>query len=65
MQDDIFIIYIGGEAKLNDFQTNINIMNDSINFDHEQSIHSIAFFDTLIYIDKNRQLANNIIHKTH
>ena len=28
----------------------------TIKFDHEKSMHSITFLDTLIYSDKNRKL---------
>ena len=52
----IFIIYTGGEAKLNNFLANLNMMNNRINLDYEKSLHSKAFLDTLIYTDKKRQL---------
>ena len=52
--DNIFTIYIGGEIKLNNFLTNLDIMHVSIKSDHEKSTNSMAFLDTLIYFDKNR-----------
>ena len=58
--DDIFFIYTGGEAKLNNFLTNLNMMHDSIKFDHEKSTQAIAFLDILVYIDKNRQLQTTL-----
>ena len=61
--DDIFIIYIGKEAKLNNFLTNLNMIHDSIKLGHQNSSHSIAFLDTLIYIDKNRQLQTTLLNK--
>ena len=48
--DNIFIIYTGGEAILNNFLTNFDMMHDSIKFDHEKSTHSIE------NLDKNIQL---------
>ena len=54
--NDIFIIYIGGEAKLINFQTNVNMMHDATKFDHEMFTHPITFLDAQVYIDKNRQL---------
>ena len=49
--DDIFIIYRGVEVKLNYFLTNLKMMHDSIKFDPEKLIQSIAFLDTVIFID--------------
>ena len=48
-------IHTGGEAKLDEFLTNLNTKHDSIKFDYEKSTHSVAFLDTLIYIDEKRQ----------
>ena len=53
---DLFIKYTSREANLNNFRTNLNMMHDSIKFDHEKSTDSIAFLDTLISIDNYRQL---------
>ena len=43
---DIFIIYTSREAKLNNFLTNLNMLHDSIKFDHKKFTHSFAFLDT-------------------
>ena len=61
--DDIFLIYTGGEAKLIEFLTNLNTLHDSIKFDYEKSKKSIAFLDTLVYIDNNRQLQTTLYTK--
>ena len=61
--DDIFLIYTGGETKLDEFLTNLNMKHDSIKFDHEKSTQSVAFLDTLIYIDENRQLQTTLYTK--
>ena len=45
---------------VNNFLTNLNITRDSIKFDQEKTTHSIVFFDTLIYIDKNGQLLTTL-----
>ena len=51
-----FIIHPGGLAKLNNFLTNQNMMNDSMKFDHKTFTHSIAFLNNRIHINKNVQL---------
>ena len=61
--DDIFLIYTGGETKLMDFLTNLNTKHDSIKFDHDKSMQSIPFLDTLIYIDENRHLQTTLYTK--
>ena len=61
--DDIFLIYTGGEKKLDEFLTNINTKHDSIKFDYEKSTQSVAFLDTLIYIDEKRQLRTTLYTK--
>ena len=58
--DDIFMIYTGGDAKLNNFLNDLNMTHDSIKFDHEKSKQAIAFLDILIYIGENRQLQNTL-----
>ena len=50
--DDIFLIYTGGDTKLKQFLKDLNTKHDSIKFDYETSTKSIAFLDTLIYIDE-------------
>ena len=54
--DDLFIIHTSREAKLNNFLLNLNMMHDSIKFDHKNSAQSITCLDTLVYIGKDRQL---------
>ena len=54
------MICIGGEEKLNNFQTNLNTKHVSIN---EKSTHSIAFLETLIYTEENH--SKQIYTKTH
>ena len=61
--DDIFLIYTGGETKLDEFLTNLNMKHESIKFDHEKSTKSVAFLDTLIYIDEKRQLQTTLYTK--
>ena len=61
--DDIFLIYTGGEKKLDEFLKNINTKHDSIKFDYEKSTQSVAFLDTLIYIDEKRQLQTTLYTK--
>ena len=61
--DDIFLIYTGGETKLDEFLTNLNTKHDSIKFDYEKSTQSVAFLDTLIYIDEKRQLQTTLYTK--
>ena len=56
--DDILIIYISGEAKLNNFPTNLDMMPDSFKFHREKSADSIAFLETsyiLTWIDNYKQ----------
>ena len=47
-------IFIGGEKKLNNFQTSLNLMHGSIKFDLKDSSHSITFLDTISYTDQNK-----------
>ena len=61
--DDIFLIYTGGERKLIEFLTKLNTAHDSIKFDFEKSTKSIAFLDTLVYIDDKRQLQTTLYTK--
>ena len=61
--DEIFLIYTGGEAKLTEFVTKLNTQRDSIKFEYEKSIKSIAFLDILIYIDLERQLQTTLYTK--
>ena len=61
--DDILFIYTGGQAKLENFFRHINSVHDSIKFDYTTSLNSIAFLDTLIYIDINRKLQTTLYVK--
>ena len=61
--DDIFLIYTGGETKLIEFLTNLNTQHDFIKFDFEKSHKSIAFLDTLVYVDDKRQLQTTLYTK--
>ena len=61
--DDIFLIYTGGERKLIEFLTKLNTAHDSIKFEFEKSTKSIAFLDTLVYIDDKRQLQTTLYTK--
>ena len=61
--DDIFFIYTGGQAKLDTFITHLNTLHNSIKFDLCSSTHSIAFLDTLVYIDNNRKLQTTLYTK--
>ena len=61
--DEIFLIYTGGERKLIEFLTKLNTAHDSIKFDFEKSTKSIAFLDTLVYIDDKRQLQTTLYTK--
>ena len=61
--DDIFLTYTGGEAKLIEFLTNLNTQHDSIKCDYGTSKKSIAFLDTLVYVDNNRQLQTTVYTK--
>ena len=62
--DDIFIIYTDGVAKLKNSQTNLKMIYDSIEFDHQKSTRLTAFLVFLVYIDKNSQV-DTFTHKTH
>ena len=48
---DIFIIYTGRKAQVDNFLTTLNMMHKLIKFDHKKSTYSIALLDTLIYIE--------------
>ena len=61
--DDIFLIYTGDECKLEEFFRNINRVHDSIKFEYVKSSVSIAFLDTLIYIDDDRKLQTTLYNK--
>jgi len=61
--DDIFLIYTGGDTKLKQFLKDLNTKHDSIKFDYETSTKSIAFLDTLIYIDEKRHLQTTLYTK--
>ena len=61
--DDIFFIYTGSQAKLDTFITHLNTLHNSIKFDLCSSTHSIAFLDTLVYIDNNRKLQTTLYTK--
>ena len=61
--DDILFIYTGTETKLDNFFCSLNLRHDSIKFDYIKSTTSIAFLDTLIYIDENRQLQTTLYVK--
>ena len=61
--EDIFLIYTGGGTKLDEFLTNVNSKHDPIIFDHKKSTESVAFLDTLIYIDGNRKLQTTLYAK--
>ena len=58
--DDIFLIYTGDDTKLKKFLQDLNTKHDSIKFDYETSTKSIAFLDTLIYVDENRHLQTTL-----
>ena len=59
--DDIFLIYTGENAKLTQFLIDLNTKHDSIKCDYETSTKSIAFLDTLVYIDQNSSLQLHFI----
>ena len=61
--DDIFFIYTGGQAKLDTFITHLNTVHNSIKFDLCSSTHSIAFLDTMVYIDEHRKLQTTLYTK--
>ena len=61
--DDIFLIYTGENAKLTQFLIELNTKHDSIKFDYETSTKSVAFLDTLVYIDQNRHLQTTLYTK--
>ena len=56
-------MYTSGEAKLNNLLINLNMMYDSIKFDHKTSAQSIARLDTFILINKNRQQQTTLYTK--
>ena len=61
--ENIFQIYIRGDTKLKQFLKDLNTKHDSIKFDYETSTKSIAFLDTLIYIDEKRYLQTTLYTK--
>ena len=58
--DNIFLIYTEGETKIGNFLTSLNMEDGCIKFDHEISTPFSALFDTLIYIDENKQLQTTL-----
>ena len=60
--DDVFIIWIHGKDKLEDFLDYINKAHETIKFTAEYSMTEVAFLDTLVY-KLNGNLATRVYHK--
>ena len=61
--DDIFMIWTGNHDELTLFLKKLNQQHTSIKFDFKISKESIAFLDTLVYIDQNNSLQTTIYTK--
>ena len=61
--DDIFMIWIYGEDKLQEFITYLNSIHPTINFTHEFSYTHISFLDTTVKINENRELYTTLCEK--
>ena len=58
--DDIFIIWTGNLTQLKNFLKDLNNQQESIKFDYSISKNSVAFLDTLVYIDDKNLLQTTL-----
>ena len=61
--DDIFLICTLPETSFFNFIVDLSTRHESIKFDYEFSETQVAFFDTVVYIDKNIQIQTTLYRK--
>ena len=62
--DDIFMVWIHGEDKLEDFINHINSLHSTIKFTHEFSKSHISFLDVTVSLDNNNKISTDLFVKS-
>ena len=62
--DDIFMVWIHGEDKLEDFINHINSLHSTIKFTHEFSKFHISFLDVTVSLDNNYKISTDLFVKS-
>ena len=63
--DDVFIIWIGSPAKLEEYMRSINTIHDTIKFTHEMNNQEITFLDVTLYKGQRFHQTGILDIKTH